>query len=351
MPTQSDNSALLFVQTSFADVQVSKLDSIQTLWSGYGEIARYFVPTLAQSVIVKLVQPPTQMNHPRAWNGKRSHQRKLDSYLNESVFYQQYAQQTDQFCRTPACYFYSSKANSKQKLTLADGDDATSALIMEDLDQAGYSKRCDTADLKTVRLGLRWLAYFHAKFLNKGLKDVWPIGSYWHLATRPDEFKAMPDSQLKKYAHRVDASLNSARFQTLIHGDAKLANFCFSENGDDLAAVDFQYVGRGAGIKDVMYFLGSCLSDQALTLHTDTLLDDYFILLKQAIQHYESETNTQGLYCSTINFAALEKEWRDLFPLAWADFERFLVGWANEHYKLNAYMKKQTAIALSQLSD
>jgi thiamine kinase-like enzyme len=122
-----------------------------------------------------------------------------------------------------------------------------------------------------------------------------------------------------------------------VHGDAKLANFCFCANGNNLAAVDFQYVGRGAGIKDLMYFLGSCLNESELALHADNLFDEYFSILKMAIEHYHVE----------VDFTALETEWRDLLPFAWADFERFLIGWATTHYKLNAFTKKQTIIALS----
>jgi hypothetical protein len=48
-----------------------------------------------------------------------------------------------------------------------------------------------------------------------------------------------------------------------------------------------------------------------------------------------------------LDITALESEWRALLPLVWADFERFLVGWATEHYKVNAYMKNQTSIALA----
>jgi hypothetical protein len=330
-----DDDALKFVQANFNDHFVVKLASIQSLWSGYGEIARYLVPSIDNSVIVKIVRPQIQSNHPKGWDGPRSHQRKLDSYVNECIFYQHYSQQIDYFCRTPVCYF--SVTDTLSKLNENQVNTATSVLIMEDLDQAGFVDRCDHASLKTVKLGIRWLAYFHAKFLNQPVHNVWPIGTYWHLATRPDEFAKMPESELKSKAHAVDNKLNNAVFQTLLHGDAKLANFCFCAKGNNLAAVDFQYVGRGAGIKDLMYFLGSGLNESELALYADLLLDEYFITLEVAIEHYHVE----------VNFAALENEWRALLPFAWADFERFLIGWATAHYKLNAFMKKQTNIALS----
>jgi hypothetical protein len=308
-----DNNPLRFIQSHFGDYNAVKVASIQTLWSGYGEIARYFVPSIDNSVIVKIVTPQMQSNHPRGWDGMFSHQRKLDSYVNESIFYKQYSQHADSLCRTPLCYF--SFTIEPSNIAENEKNRVSSLLIMEDLDQAGFINRYHEASLNTVKLGIRWLAYFHAKFLNQALNDVWPIGTYWHLATRPDEFLKMPESELKSKAHEIDNALNNAGFQTLLHGDAKLANFCFSANGGDLAAVDFQYVGRGAGIKDVMYFLGSCLNGPELTLYADSLLDYYFSILKLAVEHYHVDTD----------FVALEAEWRKLFAFAWADFERFLI--------------------------
>lgn len=330
-----NDATLTIIQSSFADPDAFKIASIQMLWSGYGEIARYYVPNLNKSVIAKLVVPPVQSNHPKGWNGQRSHQRKLDSYINESIFYKQYSQQTDTLCRTPSCYF------AKTNVALIRPHDETkspnSLLIMEDLDNAGFSKRFDQASLQIVKLGVRWLANFHAKFLNQKLSDVWPIGTYWHLATRPDEYARMPEGELKRKASKLDSVLNNARFQTLLHGDAKLANFCFSENMNDLAAVDFQYVGRGIGVKDLMYFLGSCFDADELALHASSLVDEYFSLLRLSVENDNL----------SIDFSALEDEWRALLPFVWADFERFLIGWATEHYKVNAYMRNQTSMALA----
>jgi hypothetical protein len=48
----------------------------------------------------------------------------------------------------------------------------------------------------------------------------------------------MESSDLKTHAKEIDLKLNRAKFQTLVHGDAKLANFCFSKSDLDEGAPD-----------------------------------------------------------------------------------------------------------------
>jgi len=157
----------------------------------------------------------------------------------------------------------------------------------------------------------------------------------------------MLDSPLKHAAQPIDDTLNNADYQTIIHGDAKLANFCFGQsttNGEKLkrvAAVDFQYVGRGVGVKDLAYFLGSCLNDSDLTQLHDELLDHYFAALMLACNHYHQNIDT----------TALEHEWRLLYAFANADFLRFLQGWSPEHHKINKYLKAQSDVALCLLKN
>ena len=305
---------------------------MQSLWSGYGDISRYVSPKINTTFIVKHISPPIEQVHPRGWNTQTSHQRKLQSYQIEANFYRDYACLCDENCLVPELLAEFS-ANQQQ------------ILVLQDLDQAGFSQRKDQAEMADVMLGIKWLAYFHARFLQQDSASLWPVGTYWYLATRQDEFKVMQAGKLKDAAEALDRALNNARFQTLVHGDAKLANFCFSENNDNdngsgsLAAVDFQYVGKGVGVKDLAYFLGACLNQDDLFKYEHVLLDEYFLQLKNALDYYQVE----------VDFTHLQQEWRSLYPLVWADFYRFLLGWSPGHYKINPYMQKQTDLALASL--
>lgn len=306
-------------------------ERVQALWSGYGEIRR---ATLADkpvaSVIVKYVVPPSARGHTAA--EARSHRRKLRSYEIESAFYREYAPRCGGDCRVPLAVH----AGVVQERTL---------LVLEDLDAAGFHVRRARVSETELRACLRWLAAFHATFLGVRPESLWKVGSYWHLATRPDELGALADVALRRAAPLLDARLNRARYRTLIHGDAKLQNFCFSAGGGTVAAVDFQYVGGGVGVKDVAYFLTSCLSPRELDRDAERHLDAYFRELRSALQHRSSDHATAG---GPIDDALLEAEWRELYPVACADFCRFLRGWAGEGTR-DEYLERVTRAVLQQL--
>ena len=185
---------------------------------------------------------------------------------------------------------------------------------------------------------LSWLAHFHATFLHERPTGLWEIGTYWHLDTRPDELAELDDPELRAAAPAIDARLNASTFQTFVHGDAKLANFCFSVEGR-VAAVDFQYVGGGCGMKDVAYFISSCLHEDECERREASLLDYYFGQLRGALERRGKE----------IDFAALEDEWRSLYPVAWTDFFRFLQGWSPGHWKIHSYSERLARAVLETL--
>ncbi|MBL1433373.1 MAG: choline kinase [Gammaproteobacteria bacterium] len=320
------------VLTSTSAKTATKQTVIQSLWSGYGEIIRVKlddgnVPTC----IVKHIKPPngspSQSQHPRGWNSDLGHKRKLRSYEVEIAWYRDWSQRCDDHCRVPQCYS-------------AEHCDNEQVIVLEDIDASGFPLRKNRLSIKQTLPCLSWLAHFHAKFLNETPSKLWPTGTYWHLATRPEEFSAMRNGKIKSAAFDIDRCLNQSRFQSLVHGDAKVANFCFSSNKGPVAAVDFQYVGGGCGMKDVAYFLSSCLSEDECEHHETQLLDYYFATLKEAINTYQKN----------IDVTALEKEWRMLYSIAWADFYRFLLGWMPTHQKINRYTKKMANQALQQLT-
>ncbi|WP_420581610.1 oxidoreductase family protein [Reichenbachiella sp.] len=307
---------------------IIRTTEIQQLWSGYGQILRCeLAGGSCPSVIVKHVQPPNETNHPRGWNTNLSHERKLKSYQVEMSWYQDLAKQCDDHCRLPKTYLLQNQA-----------DDIL--MIMEDLNASGFPLRKSDVELKDVKVCLKWLAHFHAKYMNVRSDELWSIGTYWHLDTRLDEFNAMQDLELKAAARQIDETLNLAKYQTLVHGDAKLANFCFSEDNMRVAGVDFQYVGHSCGMKDVAYLLSSCLHEEDLTHCESGLLCFYFDALKKALSKYSQP----------VDFEQIQQEWSHLYNYAWADFYRFLDGWNPGHWKMHSYSENIKNKVLKQLS-
>jgi len=311
----------LLLKATGAD-SLERGEVIQSLWSGYGEIVRYRLHgAAAESAILKHVVFPSEVHHPRGWHNDLSHGRKVRSYEVEMAWYHDFAGRCDERCRVPHCY-------------ASDTLGEDHLMVLEDLDASGYPVRRQSLDLDGVRACLPWLAHFHAEFMGESPTGLWEVGTYWHLATRPDERAAMAatgdEGALRDAAPVIDSMLSSARFQTLVHGDAKLANFCFSSDGKGVAAVDFQYVGGGCGMKDVAYFLGSCLCGRDQERFEAVSLDYYFTILKQALAERGCD----------VDMDALEHEWRALMPVAQADLYRFLVGWMPTHWKVNDYNRR-----------
>lgn len=304
-----------------------KVESIQSLWSGYGEIARMQLQDAAvDTVVVKNVVLPANADHPRGWNTDLGHQRKVQSYEVEMAWYRDYASKCIVHCRIPKCYASHSIGNEH-------------LIVLEDLDAAGFALRKSSPNTAEIYACLDWLANFHATFLNTSPEQLWEVGTYWHLATRPEELAMMDNFELQLAAPIIDETLNNCKYKTLVHGDAKVANFCFSATETKVAAVDFQYVGGGCGMKDVAYFIGSVLHEDQCEARESELLDFYFAALQNAIEKNHP----------TINFTELEAEWRYLFPIAWTDFHRFLLGWSPGHWKINAYSSRLAAEVIGML--
>lgn len=297
---------------------------LQTLWGGYGELWRFHLEgdagAGASTVIVKEIAPPSDAARGTGEEA-RSHARKCRSYDVELAFYRALAARTGEGCRVP-------RAHAAETV----GD--RWLLVLEDLDAAGFTHRRRGRHAAEIEPCVRWLARFHARFLGQEPRELWPLGTYWHLATRPDELARTADAELREAAARFDHALSTARFQTLVHGDAKPANFCFSADGARVAAVDFQYVGGGCGVKDVAYLLHGT----GTPAEREALLGLYFSELRAS------------LIVRDVDGGALEDEWRRLYVVAAADFVRFLAGWSPGSYERDRDARATVEAALRCLA-
>ncbi|MFT5618622.1 MAG: thiamine kinase-like enzyme [Arenicella sp.] len=308
----------IILQQTGASSLVEK-ETIQELWSGYGKILRVGLENASvKTVVVKHVQLPISKKHPRGWNTDIGHQRKLKSYQVETNWYRHYSENS--LARLPKCF----AIETQEKEVL---------IVLEDLNEAGYYLRKQAITWKEISNCLAWLAKFHASYLGQIPTGLWEMGTYWHLATRPQELAVLHDEKLKEAAPLIDEKLNNCAYKTFVHGDAKLANFCFAQNGA-VAGVDFQYVGGGCGMKDVAYFIGSCLNEKDCERLEAQILDFYFDCLQNELKEQNE---------------ALESEWRSLYRVAWADFHRFLKGWSPSHWKINSYSERITAEVINNL--
>lgn len=315
-----DGAFIQFTKDKLEASSIQIKEVVQNLWSGYGKIFRLKTDTSTYpTVIAKYIHPSgVVQSHPRGWNTNRSNQRKIRSYQVEKNWFEHYASHCTEAARVPKC------------LGILENEKKDVWILMEDLDAVGFSARKENLSFAEMKPVIGWLASFHSCFIAYEPHEIWPIGTYWHLDTRPDELESLNDLRLKQFASWIDDQLNKCPYQTFVHGDAKVANFCFNNSENTVAAVDFQYVGGGCGMKDLAYFVGSCLDENSCELLEEEILDLYFSELEKALLSSESK-----FYRSEI-----EEHWRPLYKVAWADFHRFLKGWSPGHWKINSYSER-----------
>ncbi len=319
--TMLNDTIQLQICQTLGKPNIHQVDTFKTVWSGFGALHRISFAKNDESVVVKSICKPTEIHHPKGWNSDFASARKLSSYRNEQYFYRH----------------YSNKLNvvTPPFLGLLEADN-TQYLLLSDLASAGFEAIAED-DISAVKGILDWLACFHAQNLNVSDNKLWQQGGYWHLATRPDELNAMSHTALRAAAPELDNQLRSCPYQTLIHGDAKIANFMMSQN--TVAGYDFQYVGKGIGIQDVMLLLSSAFTSEQLYAVEHELLNYYQTAFLKYCDVFAKPGGIEILSC-----------WLALYSVAWADFVRFLEGWSPKHWKLHEYAWHHANKALANIS-
>jgi aminoglycoside/choline kinase family phosphotransferase len=140
---------------------------------------------------------------------------------------------------------------------------------------------------------------------------------------------------LKDAAADIDRRLRECRFKTVCHGDFKSANLLFNVGNDGsvrCGAYDFQYVGSGSGMKDVVYLFASSVQASVLQRNEAELLQYYYDRLVEQLG------GDVGGYSSAVMDAQ--------YKLAMLDYVRFMAGWGFwgsvrwAQTKAEAYMKE-----------
>lgn len=334
MTNTAIESELQSIANQLGETQLVVQERVQSLWKGYGEILRLWLPKAQKTVVAKWVSPP-ELGKQATDAERNGHTRKVHSFEVERFVYQNLSMRCSELCKSPTLL----ATNQSHSVT------NSIIIVMEDLDSSGFHLRGVGNNVDEVSRCLHWLAHFHAEFFGEEqcqpalISNLWYQGNYWHLATRKEEWAVMSESPLKSHAQDIADKLANAAFKTVIHGDSKLANFCFNSTSDRVAAVDFQYCGLGSAVTDVMILLSSSLSEPMLLTHAQGLFDDYIACFQSAMKARHPAHNTD----------AIEVEYRSLWPFAWADYQRFLAGWKPGHFRVNQYMQQQTELALSIL--
>ena len=232
-------------------------------------------------------------------------------YEREVRFYQNVADQIEM--RIPRCYFSTIDASGQNTL-----------LLLEDLAPARVGDQIAGCSLAEAELALIDLAKFHAAFWNsKALKTF----DWARVISSPDRMNQEAYQQKKwpafyeklrpllsdvildvtvEYGNLMPqiAQRMGARPQTMIHGDYRLDNLFFSNDGDGVpfAAIDWQTMKLGSGTCDVAYFLSDNLEVDVRRQNEQHLLQLYHrTLMDYGVQNYSFEQCLAD-YCLSFFF-------------------------------------------------
>ncbi|KAJ3061796.1 hypothetical protein HDU98_002303 [Podochytrium sp. JEL0797] len=313
---------------------------LATLWDGFGSIVsrtyRHPNDPSVRHTVVKTVSPR------RSSHQSESFRRKMISYQVERFVYR-YLQSTHA----------SSPSATAGFATAEMFECGRDFLILQDL---SLSFPCDfiESDPRHAASVITWLSAFHAFFWGRSLPirsmteqddgnesrdGVWDQGSYWYLATRGTEFKQL-NREWRAVGVKVDGLLNSipGELKTLVHGDAKAENVVVTREGEGegevgVAMFDFQYVGYGSGMKDVVYFLMTSVSGMTRELESE-MLELYWVHLQQGLKNREDLVD--GRKGATPVWKKFTREvMMDHYELCMVDWLRFMKDIATANIKMD----------------
>ena len=250
----------------------------------------------------------------------------FDSYQREVLFYRDYAPALD--IGTPRCYWADiedepaiSRFVNKilgllpdavvvrlldKLLESAGQNQRRSGLLLEDLSSARVGDQVAGCDLTDARAALRSIAKFHATFWGQSFEDVDWIhsGSNQSKVQHGLFMKALP-AYKELFADLIDETVGEQldwliehgvevlekcnRNTTLIHGDFRLDNIFFQDDGSDPILIDFQTVNVYTPMTDIAYFLLPNLHDDVQDSQMELVAYYWNELMENGVSDYSWE--------------------------------------------------------------
>ena len=212
--------------------------------------------------------------------------------------------------------------------------DSSFALLLDDFSEENGWRQVVQTDLAQTKATLQALARMHAFFwLGQRRQDktltealagsLWPIATYWDQAKQPaDQANRLSaifsrfvsdfgDPEVSKAAgrkdygavlasqvERLEREVHRGEKQTIIHGDAKSANFFYKassteKQGLDVGVIDFQWTGSGLCATDVAYAMWACPQAEVLD-QEHQLVEFYHDQLSQELAELEPPGGAQA---------------------------------------------------------
>ena len=319
------------------------------LWKGYGEIMTVQATdcngTESQLVI-------KQVHIPRHSELGEDHLRKVHSYRVESVFYREMSERMNsRGVIVPTVRLITGELDTSCSTFCKDG--MSMSIVMDDLRTQGpcYERKGNQLNLEEGKAVLSWLAKFHAvnwqsihTLSSASIQGgLWQEATFWQLDSRSAELNAIDVDwiELKYLAKDIHDAIGGSKYRTIIHGDAKAANFLFFKEERDqgiarVAGYDFQYCGFGDAMRDVAYFLSCSIKPGVLYVHERDLLEHY---------HFQLVANLTEEQACGYSMDVLQNS----YELCLVDLARFMAGsrwWGNVDYlqlRTREWLKSNTA--------
>ncbi|KAL2846418.1 hypothetical protein BJY01DRAFT_213350 [Aspergillus pseudoustus] len=300
------------IMLSWHALELVSCTTLQTLWAGYGKIcaitARATTDKAAAelgnlcgfeeesagstyALILKYISPPRKSGGGEAEDEDEGHLRKMLSYEVEQYFYSDVVPLLGDDIAVAKCLASTRDMDGEEGVEELEGLMATVMVDLRPKFPVAGGKRSVLSKVQ-VRGALEWLAGFHGRswsLLSSDLDEyvlppleeakkrsaggdveggLWLNGGYTYLATRRKEYDSLVEDTDSEWSDALcsvsgDSGLSIAEMAALlltpcgrsvesyIHGDVKSENLFTTENGDEVAFFDFQYVGLGLGVCDL----------------------------------------------------------------------------------------------------